>query len=335
MNIETKKDKGQVFRVGFDLGGTKMMAAVFDQAFVVVARVRKKTRAVDGAEAGVARMVELVGEALTKAGVETDQLAGIGIASPGPLDLNRGVVLETPNLGWTLVKVSAAFTKAFGCPTFLLNDVDAGVYGEYRFGAGQGARCLVGVFPGTGIGGGCVYQGAIFRGATSSCMEIGHLPVVPEGPLCGCGRRGCLETVASRQTLVAAALSAALRGQAPHLAARAGSDIAKVRSKALAASIKEGDTAVEEILRQGAAWIGYALAGVVNLLAPDVIVLGGGLVEAMPKLFKEEVERAARARVMDSFRDTFKVCVAKLGDDAGVVGAAAWAEYMAESRKGG
>jgi glucokinase len=142
-----------------------------------------------------------------------------------------------------------------------------------------------------------------------------------------------LETVASRQALVAAAVSAAMRGQAPHLAERAGSDLGKVRSKALAASIKEGDTVVEDILRQGAAWIGYATAGVVNLLAPDVIVLGGGLVEAMPKLFREEVARSAEARVMDTFRGTFKVRVAELGDDAGVTGAAAWTEQAA--RQGG
>lgn len=334
MNTEIQEDKRKTYRIGFDLGGTKMMAAVFDEAFEIVARVRRKTRPTEGSEAGLARMIELAEGALAEAGVKAGQLAGIGVASPGPLDLDRGMVLETPNLGWTKVKVSASFKKAFGCPTFLLNDVDAGVYGEYRFGAGRGTRCLVGVFPGTGIGGGCVYEGAILRGATSSCMEIGHLPVLPEGPLCGCGRRGCLETVASRQTLVAAALSAAIRGQAPHLSGRAGTDIGKVRSKALAASVEAGDEAVEKILRQGAAWIGYATAGVINLLAPDMIVLGGGMVEAMPKLFKEEVQRAARERVMDSFRDTFKVSVAELGDDAGVVGAAAWAEYMERNGKG-
>ena len=323
-----KKQSDKRYRVGFDLGGTKMMAAVFDEAFEIVARVRRKTRATDGAETGLRRMIQLVEDALSEGGVPADQLRAIGVASPGPLDLNKGVVLETPNLGWEQVEVSAAFKKAFGCPAFLLNDVDAGVYGEYRFGAGKGARCVLGVFPGTGIGGGCVYEGAVLRGSRFSCMEIGHLPVVPNGSLCGCGRRGCLETVASRQVLVAAALSAAMRGQAPHLSERAGTDIGKVRSKALAASVREGDKVVEQILRQGAEWIGYATAGVINLLAPDVIVLGGGMVEAMPELFEEEVLRAAEQRVMDSFRGTFKVRVAKLGDDAGLAGAASWAEHM-------
>lgn len=334
MNDQAQDSTGRDYWVGFDLGGTKMMAAVFDEAFELIARTRKRTRAIDGAEAGLDRMIECVEEVLAAVGVKNKQLAGIGVASPGPLDLDAGVVLETPNLGWEKVDIGAAFRKAFGCPTYLLNDVDAGVYGEYRYGAGREGRCVVGVFPGTGIGGGCVYEGSILRGRPYSCMEIGHLPVVPNGSLCGCGRRGCLETVASRQALVAAALSAAMRGQAPYLSERAGTDFGKVRSKALAASVKEGDEAVEKILRQGAAWIGYATAGVINLLAPDIIVLGGGMVEAMPKLFREEVQKAAEERVMDTFRGTFEVRVAELGDDAGVTGAAAWAARRTGKGKG-
>jgi glucokinase len=208
----------------------------------------------------------------------------------------------------------------------VINDVDAGVYGEYKRGAARKARCVVGVFPGTGIGGGCVYEGRIVRGKDKSCFEIGHCQVQPDGPLCGCGRRGCLEAVSNRLSIAAAAATAAYRGEAPHLLEEAGTDIARIRSSVLARSIKAGDEAVERIVRQAAAWLGVGIAATVNLMNPDVVVLGGGMVEAMPELFLEEVGRSARAHVMSAFKKDFTVAVAELGDDAGVIGAAAWAK---------
>jgi glucokinase len=156
-------------------------------------------------------------------------------------------------------------------------------------------------------------------------MEIGHIEVVQGGPLCGCGASGCLEAVASRMAISAAAAQAAYRGQAPHLFAAAGTDLSDIRSGVLAAAVAEGDEVVERIVREAARQIGVAVAGVVNLLAPDKVVLGGGLVEAMPELFVEEVSKAARRRAMRSFADTFEVVAAELGDDASVMGAASWA----------
>jgi glucokinase len=316
--------------VGFDLGGTKMLAKVFDCNFKPAGSERTKTKGHEGAEAGLARIEKTINKALDDAGVKSSQLGGIGVGCPGPLDLHRGVIFDTPNLGWKNVPVKKVLEDAFGCTTTIVNDVDAGVYGEYRFGAAQGSRTAVGVFPGTGIGGGCVYEGRILRGKIGSCMEIGHVQVMPEGPLCGCGRRGCLEAVASRLAISARAAAAAYRGQAPHLMEKIGTDLANIRSGALAASVAAGDTQVETILREAARHIGRAVAGVVNLLAPDVVVLGGGMVEAMPELFLEEVATSAKKRVLSSFADAFEVAVATLGDDAGVMGAAAWAQTNAE-----
>src|SRR5262245_152986 len=216
-------------------------------------------------------------------------------------------------------------------PTVVLNDVDSGVYGEYRFGAGKNARCLVGVFPGTGIGGGCVYEGQVLRGKNVSCLEIGHVQVNPSGLLCGCGRVGCLETEASRLAIAAAAAMAAYRGEAPHLLAAAGTDLANIRSGVLADAIQAGDRVIERIVQRAARMIGSVVGDVVNLLAPDVVVLGGGLVEAMPDLLVNEVEQAARQRAAPPFAKTFKLAAAKLGDDAVVRGAAAWAETMQAS----
>jgi glucokinase len=317
--------------VGFDLGGTKMMAAVFSPEFRLLGRRRRKTKGAEGAKAGLERIVETIRDALDEGQVAADSLAGIGVGCPGNVDLDKGVIIDSANLGWKNFPIREALEKEFKCPAVVLNDVDAGVYGEYRFGAGKNARCLVGVFPGTGIGGGCVYEGQVFRGKNVSCLEIGHVQVNPNGLLCGCGRIGCLETEASRLAIAAAAAMAAYRGEAPHLLAAAGTDLANIRSGVLAEAIKAGDSVIERIVERAARSIGSVVGDVVNLLAPDIVVLGGGLVEAMPEIMVNEVEKAARQRAAPPFAKTFKIAPAKLGDDAVVRGAAAWAETVQAS----
>lgn len=316
--------------IGFDLGGTKMMAQVLDGNFKTLGRKKKKTRAQEGREAGLERIRNTIESALDDAGIQAQQLSGIGVGCPGPLQLDRGVIIEAPNLGWRDVALKDYLEDAFECPAVILNDVDAGVYGEYRFGAGRGARCVVGVFPGTGIGGGCVYDGGILRGRVGSCLEIGHMQVLPNGPRCGCGLYGCLEAVASRLSISAAAAAAAYRGEAPYLLEHVGMDLAEIRSSALKASVEGGDRAVERIVRDAARWVGTAVGNVINLLAPDVVVLGGGLVEALSTLYLEEVRAGAEAQVMASFRGQYEIRTAELRDDAAVKGAAAWAAKTAE-----
>jgi glucokinase len=169
-------------------------------------------------------------------------------------------------------------------------------------------------------------------GRNRSCFEIGHIPLIPDGPLCGCGQRGCLEAVASRLAISASAASAVYRGEAPNLQALAGTDLSNIRSGALADAIKAGDTVVEEIVRNGARWLGVGVTTLVNLMAPDVVVLGGGLVEAMPAIYVEEVAKVTQQRVMAPFKDVFKIAVSQLGDDAVAKGAAAWAEACVDSK---
>ncbi|HEX5105539.1 MAG TPA: ROK family protein [Pirellulaceae bacterium] len=312
--------------VGFDLGGTKMLAAAFSSDFRALGRKRRKTKGSEGVKAGLDRIVETINDALEEAQIKPNQLSGIGVGCPGNIDLEKGTLIDSANLGWKNFPIRDALEKTFGCPVVVLNDVDAGVYGEYRFGAGKNARCVVGVFPGTGIGGACVYEGKIIRGKNMSCFEIGHVQVNPQGIPCGCGRIGCLETEASRLAISAAAAMAAFRGEAPHLLSVAGTDLANIRSGVLADAIRAGDAIIEQIVQRAARLIGWAVGDVVNLLLPDVIVLGGGLVEAMPGIFVEGVEEAARQRAAPPFAKSFKVAPAKLGDDAVVRGAAAWAE---------
>lgn len=318
--------------IGFDLGGTKMLAALFDDDLKLVAQKRKKTRAHAGVESSVERIKKLVHDLLDQEGVELSQVRGMCVGCPGPLDLNEGIVKAAPNLNWQNVPIVNLLEKEFGCSVVIANDVDLGVYAEYLSGAAQSARCVLGVFPGTGIGGGCVYEGKILRGAVNSCMEIGHTLMLPEGPVCSCGLRGCLEAVASRLAISSAAAAAAHRGQAPFLYQKIGTTVDKIRSSTIAASIAAGDLRVQQIVETAAEYIGRAVAGLVHLISPDVIVLGGGLAEAMPEIFRDRITLEANARVLPPYVNSFRVVIAELGDDAGITGAAAWAKKMIQEK---
>lgn len=312
--------------VGFDLGGTKMLAHVYNDRFEKLGSAKTDTEGYRGLEAGLKRIGKTLEAAIEKAGISASDISGIGIACPGPVDPSDGILIHAPNLGWTDAPIRDALEKWFKCPITLANDVDAGVYGEYKHGAAMGARCAVGIFPGTGIGGGAVLEDNIVQGRHVSSMEIGHLPVIRGGALCGCGNRGCLETVASRLAIASALVAAAYRGQAPLLFASCGTDISKIKSGKIAESIGAGETVVEDIVRDAARWLGHGVSAIVHLLAPDIVVLGGGLVQAMPDLWVEEVSKSANSRVLPTYRKTFKVVPAKLGDDATALGAASWAK---------
>ncbi len=323
-------DQSKKFWVGFDLGGTKMLAAVMDDSLKIITRLKKKTKAAEGVAATIDRLIDLIFEALTEASITPAQLGGIGIGAPGMLDLRKGIILSAPNLGWEKVSLSAIVSKRFNCPVWVINDVDAGIFGEYQLGAAKNARCALGIFPGTGIGGGCVFNGTIFSGTLRSCMEIGHMIMVPEGPLCGCGQRGCLEALSGRMAIAAAAVIAIARGEAPKLAQLAGTDIAAVRSGTLAESIAGGDIIIENIVRTSAQWVGKALASMVNVLAPDVIILGGGLVEAMPILYKKEISDTVEKYVLGAYKQQYTIALASLGDDAVSLGAASFARQSSQ-----
>lgn len=328
---DAKKEAKTLERVwiGFDLGGTKMLAKVFNDRYETIGRAKQKTQGAKGMKAGLARMVDTAAAALDNAGVDASRLAGIGVGCPGPINPENGVIVEAPNLGWKNVPVEEHLGKAFGVRAVICNDVDAGVYAEYQAGAARGARCAVGIFPGTGIGAGAVIHGRLLHGASLSCMELGHIPLFPETS--GKGEDGTtLEMECSRLKIAAEAARAAYRGQAPHLLKACGTDIANITSGALAKAIEAGDTAIEDIVRRAATLLGCGVATVVHLLAPDVIVLGGGLVEAMPGIYLETVRKSAQDRVLGPYKKSFKIVTAELAEDAGVMGAAAWARKTIE-----
>lgn len=318
--------------VGFDLGGTKMMAVVFDDTLEPIARRRRKTRGNEGAKAGVDRVESTIHKALAEAEVDPSRLAGIGIGCPGPVDPVTGMIYTAVNLGWNNVPIGPELAERFKCTVSVLNDVDAGVFGEYRCGAAKGARTVVGIFPGTGVGGGCVYEDQILHGRDISCMEIGHTRISSSTRYTGISLTGTLESEASRLTIAAEAAKAALRGDSPHLLKAAGTDIRDIRSGALADAIAAGDKVVERLVVDAMETVAMAVVNMIHLLAPDKIVLGGGLVEAMEELILTTVRKTARRYVLEPYRERFEIVAAKLGDDAAAIGAAAWARKQASAK---
>lgn len=319
---EAKKSLEKVY-IGFDLGGTKMLAVVFDDKYRILGKKRRKTRDKDKDGVQKERLADTIRMALEDANVDASAVQGIGAGCPGPLDLKKGVILEAPNLGWKVVALRDYLTKEFDCPAEICNDVDAGVFGEYTSGAGKGARCVLGVFPGTGVGGGCVYEGKIFRGTRASCMEVGFLQMATEGPSAGVGPVGTLEALASRLAISGEAAKAVYRGKAPNLAESAGTDLANIRSGTLAKAIEAGDTVVEDIVVRAAEQIGRGIGSLVNVLAPDIVVIGGGLAEAMPELYLAATQKGAKRNVLPSLKDCFEIRIAELGDYSTAIGAAA------------
>ncbi len=315
----------QHYWIGFDLGGTKMQCSLFDGDLKMVDNRRRRTKAELGVEGCIERIGQTIRRLLDEHDITPDQLGGIGIGCPGPVDWSTGTVRVAVNLGWKNTPIGGILEKQFACPVTVLNDVDAGVYGEYVAGAGRGARSIVGLFPGTGIGGGCVYDGQILRGKKITCMEVGHIKICDSPRLGATGMRGSLETEASRLAIAGELAKLAYRGEAPHLRKAVGTELGAIRSKTIAEAIEQGDKEVAAVVDRACELIGFAVANMVLLICPDRIILGGGLVEAMPDRFVKAVARIAREHVFDCYRDEFDVVAAKLGDDAATVGAAAWA----------
>lgn len=305
--------------VGVDIGGTKMMAAVYDRNFKKLGVARKRSREKKSGESE-GRVLTVIQEALQDAG--NPVIKGIGVGAPGPLDPHTGIIIDTPNLGWKNYPLADVLGRAFKVPVVLDNDVNVGTYGEWCSTDLNTCRNVLGVFPGTGIGGGIIIEGKLLQGFSGAAGEIGHMTVLPDGPYCGCGKRGCLEAVASRIAIAKEVAALAARDDAPFILEKCGTDLSEIRSGVLARAIELKEAKVEGVVRQAAYYLGMAVGNLINVLSPEAVVLGGGLVEAMEALFLEEVNRGVKDHAMPFLRKGVQIRAARLGDDAVVMGSA-------------
>ncbi len=318
--METKGD----FTAGIDLGATKILAVVFDRGMKERAKAKVKTPGSGSSEEVLAALLEALDSALAELGMERGDLAALGVAVPSPVNRRKGVVLSTPNMGMSNFPLRDRLSEILGLPVALENDVQAGTLGELRGGALRGRKYAAAFFLGTGIGGGIVLDGRLYRGSTGSAGEVGHMILQDGGALCGCGRRGCLEALASRSAMARDAVSAAASGKAPVLLELAGTDFRKYRSSAFAKSVAAGEKTIERIVERSAYWLGVGAANVTALLNPEAVLLGGGMVARFPDLYKETAFKSMKEHLMPALAGTVELLVTKLGDLAVPLGAA-WA----------
>jgi glucokinase len=327
MGKKTDKSPQQsaAFRLGIDMGGTKILAAVVDDAGKILAEAKQRTMPALGPDGVIQRIVMTAQEAVAAAGLDMADVAAMGIGAPGPVNAETGVVHEAPNLqDWQDVPLAAQVRQALGRPVFVDNDVNIGTLGEYELGAGQGAQHMIGVFVGTGVGGGLIVDGRLHRGFRHAAGEIGHMVLVPGGPLCGCGRRGCLEAVASRTAIereVRAGIEQGRGHEVRQLLSRAKRG--RLTSGVIADALKAGDELMVEVIAQTQYYLGLLSANIVNFFDPEMIVFGGGVVEALGDSYLAPIRETARSHFLQQ-RDADRVQIvpAVLGDYAGVLGAA-------------
>jgi glucokinase len=244
----------------------------------------------------------------------------VGVACAGQIEPGTGAVVYAPNLGWSDVPLGERLGRALGVPVTVENDVRAAAWGEFTEGAGRGARSLVAVFVGTGVGSGAVLDGAIWRGATNAAGEVGHSQVVPDGLPCVCGRRGCLEQYVSGsgfQRRLARALAA---GTPTRLAEISGGEPLRLTAAMVREAAVEGDPFAAEVWAEAERYLTMAVANYVTLVNPEVLVLGGGVVETVPRLF--EAVAAGVPELTTVLARSVRIERARLGDWSGVVGAA-------------
>jgi glucokinase len=313
--------------IGFDLGGTKMFALVLGDNGEVLLRKKQKVGDRRDNDAVTEAIGDLVEEILQEV---SEKVTSIGVAVPGPIDFKRGTILRTPNLAIEDLPLRELLTKRFSLPVVLENDVNAGVYGEYRAGAAKGYSHVVGLFPGTGFGGGLILNGRLYRGATGGAGEIGHMTVDIGAGRCNCGNFGCLEAVAARSAVSKDLAGAALAGDAPTVLEEAGSDIASIRSGTILRALEKGDPAAAPIVDRMAFYLGVGMANCVNIFDPEIIVVGGGVVEKLGKILLGPAEATMRERALPRLVDHVKVAMATLEDDATALGAA----YLAGEEAG-
>lgn len=304
--------------VGIDLGGTNMQIGVVSPELKVVARAKRKSKADEGRDAVIGRVVEGVREACAEAGITPADLAAVGIGAPGAVDPVSGVVLDAVNLRWNDVPLAKILTDRLGVPTVVDNDVNVAVYGENRLGAGDNARDLLGVWVGTGIGGGLILNGKLFYGNFMTAGEIGHVIAFP-GNMPG---TRSLEHNCSRTAVVERIVRLVRSNRKSVISELADGDLDSIRSKTVAKAYGMGDELVVEVVDSAADLLGTVVAGVVTLLSLGRVVLGGGLTEAIGDPFVDRVKKAVRRHVFPDQCKAVKVVGTKLLADAGVLGAA-------------
>lgn len=303
--------------VGVDLGGTKIYTALVDLEGNIVNEKVVETLAEEGQEAVSERILDTIANVI--AGVDNELIKAIGVGSPGPLDAKKGIIFEPSNLPFKNYEIVKTINDRFNLPTYLDNDANVATLAEFMFGAGKGTENMVYITVSTGIGGGAIINGKLYRGHTANALEVGHMTVSKEGPRCGCGNVGCAESFASGTAIGKRAKEA--------VASKVVTSLKKydnVTAKEVFMEAAEGDAEAKRILDNALYYLGITVGNVMSHLDPEKVVMGGGVINGGDVVI-ETVKKVVGERCLSVFAENCSIEKAKLGGQAGVLGAAALA----------
>ena len=315
----------ETYNICLDVGGTKVLGAIFNEKREIIYRLKKRSKAEGDSSQNVEKVIaSVVEEMMKESGIKKDQVHAIASCAPGVIDQTNGIVLFTPNLPWRNYDLKGAMEKRFGIPFYVGNDVNLGVLGEYKYGAARGYQNVVGFFVGTGMGGGLILNGELYTGHQFKAAEYGHMILNPEGPLCNCGQRGCLEAFSSKQGMSAYIRQQVSRGRKSLMADAVADGV--FRSKALKKALKENDPVAMEAVDRACHYLAIATGNMINTISPDLILYGGGIIEALGDLFLEKILGEVDRYCMTAIRPTVDLKNASLGDDSVIYGCLALIE---------
>ena len=312
-------DAGRVLAV--DLGGTNIRVALVDTSGGTAGFVVAPTDAAKGPSAVVSRMLLMIRESLAKAQVDASEVLGVGIGSPGPLDRISGVIHEAPNLpGWNNVRLADRIADQMKLPVFLENDANAAALAEFAYGDNRGIDNMIYITVSTGVGGGLILGGKLWHGVYGSAGEFGHMTVDFEGPLCDCGNRGCIEKIASGPDMADWSMAQVRAGVQSVLGARLTDDPLTGRDVVEAAAVDDS-LALAALGRAGHA-LGFGIVSVSHLVNLDLAIIGGGIANAGPMLL-DPIRKIVKTHLLASTGPRLRVVPWSLGEDVGLLGAAA------------
>lgn len=312
--------------VGVDLGGTKILAGVFGPQLRLLQTAKLSTKSSRGFGSVVDRIARCVRDAVDEADMNLKQVQAIGIGAPGAVDSETGEVIFAPNLEWKDAPLRKELEKQLEIPVFVENDCTACTLGVHEVELKGRTRNLLGVFLGTGIGGGLILDGRVHRGFNGTAGELGHMVLQVGGPKCGCGNNGCFEALASRTALFREIQQRVKAGEKTVLTEMLGDGLAELKSGDLRKALRKGDKMVEKVVESAAEFTGIAIANLINILNPEVVVLGGGVIDALEDEMMSIITETALDYAMPGTVRGIEIIASKLGDNAGITGGAVLAK---------
>lgn len=306
---------------GIDLGGSNISAAIMNGSGTIVRLEKITTQAQQGRKHVIDRIIHLTEKVIGDSGIDKRKIKGIGIGVPGVLDTQKGMVKYSPNLpGWKNVELKSRLQIALKMKVVMDNDANAAAYGEKWLGAGKGYNNVVVYTLGTGVGGGIIINGKLVHGSCDGAGELGHTTIIPNGPKCACGNHGCLETLVSGTGIARRTKELIRSGRKSILIRMVEGKLENITAKLVLTAAKKGDKLAQEVVEKTGEYLGIAVANIINLLNPELIIIGGGVSVAGESLIKFIRQEAKQRAFKDLYRCT-KIVRATLADRAGVFGA--------------